>query len=363
MTDSDFNTHRATLIALAGVFFVFCRSSPESPIEVITPVPVLTVANEEVCPVFAHQSWVEKRTSVSRFAYWSEFGRIPGSLSRDHSGGGWLMSGKELVACLCGASLRANPHIIGTDRICPACKQGVYVLPSPEAAEYLAINTRAIKQSKKGKARWRTSDGFEGFVEEVALHELKGRGWQGIWAEDAFFSTVTALLFWDVVFARLDGVWSGMFETFPSEQEDMPRYLFSSDFAKRRQELLTSRIAKLRRCDITQELSAQHSAHYGKRCRMVWNWDRFPQQTLVDAVQNLGTDGVLAISNRLLEDYGNNRRGLPDLFIWRRELPAFAEVKGTGDKLSTEQTDWLAYLSQNKFKAFVVNVHETEENG
>jgi hypothetical protein len=39
-----------------------------------------------------------------------------------------------------------------------------------------------------------------------------------------------------------------------------------------------------------------------------------------------------------------NRSGLPDLFIWKDGVGAFAEVKGPGDSLSEQQKAWASFL-------------------
>lgn len=54
-----------------------------------------------------------------------------------------------------------------------------------------------------------------------------------------------ALLFWDVIFARLPGVYSPEFDEFPSTMQDMPIDFFSEEFYSKRKSLIDKRISEL----------------------------------------------------------------------------------------------------------------------
>ena len=45
--------------------------------------------------------------------------------------------------------------------------------------------------------------------------------WDG-WSEDSYWSFIMALSFWDIIFARLPGVYSNMLGDFPGRLQDMP---------------------------------------------------------------------------------------------------------------------------------------------
>ena len=65
---------------------------------------------------------------------------------------------------------------------------------------------------------------------------------------------------------------------------------------------------------------------------------------------------MLSILVRLLKNFNENRRGLPDLFIWKNAEHAFAEVKGPGDSLSESQKAWLNGLQDLGENTILVNI-------
>jgi hypothetical protein len=206
------------------------------------------------------------------------------------------------------------------------------------------ISIAATKTTEHGKARFRLPDQFEGYVEQVALHHLGSEGWNGLWGENHVWWTLMALLFWDVIFARIEGVWEPLFGPFPSKMQDMPQDLFRPEFFTRRERLITERLSILEVTDLNQELNRAYANHYGKPCRPIENWDKFSLSDLQNVVAHLDKSKLISILVRLLKNFNENRRGLPDLFIWKNADHAYAEVKGPGDKLSESQKSWFNAL-------------------
>ncbi len=70
-------------------------------------------------------------------------------------------------------------------------------------------------------------------------------------------------------------------------------------------------------------------------------------------------DQLAHVFDRLSRDLWRYRRGLPDLFVLRREAPGFElyEVKSPGDQLRPEQTAWIDYLNDGGIPASILNVH------
>jgi Fanconi-associated nuclease 1 len=225
---------------------------------------------------------------------------------------------------------------------------------SPDA-DVEAIQIRATKVSKRGKARWRLLDGFEGFVEEVGLQYFRTRGWEGLWGEVDVWSTLMALLFWDVIFARLEGVWYPQVD-FPSKRQDMPRDFHSADFYQRRSGMIAGRLEQLASVDLREEIGDSYARNYGRPCRPIWNWDRFTLEELKTAASAVPRRSLLVILDYLMRDFGHNRVGVPDLFLWKDEGAAFAEVKGPTDRLSDDQKRWVAFLRSLGLRTFLVNV-------
>ena len=50
--------------------------------------------------------------------------------------------------------------------------------------------------------------------------------------------------------------------------------------------------------------------------------------------------------NRLLLDFNENGRGLPDLFLVKDDEPLFVEVKAERGKVDTAQEAWHKYMTE-----------------
>jgi tetratricopeptide (TPR) repeat protein len=202
-----------------------------------------------------------------------------------------------------------------------------------------------------GKAFYRGSDGQPITIEQLALEHYRRLGYTGIWTENQYWWTITALLFWDVLFARLPDVFSPQLGPFPSARQDMPRDLFTLDFhprreyliAKRIKELTQTRLFGLRKPNIETELHSSFRRHDGTPCRLIV-WDRFTADDLAIATKALTDSQLFGIMQRLFENFSDHRSGLPDLFLDLSGEPLFVEVKSAKERVAEHQIRWLLYL-------------------
>ena len=178
----------------------------------------------------------------------------------------------------------------------------------------------------------------------MALEYYAGFGYQGVWSEDSYWSFIMALLFWDIIFARLPGVYSNMLGDFPGRLQDMPHDFFRREFYSRRAKMIEERISNLLHCaSISKEISGAYARHKGEPCRPIWNWDAYSLDDLCLGVESISREQLFLIMKRLLVDFGHNRSGLPDLFLYRPK-PLLVEVKTGSDSLRENQVEWLRFL-------------------
>lgn len=216
---------------------------------------------------------------------------------------------------------------------------------------------QAEKISTKGKARWRSPDGTEAFIEEIVLARFRERGLGGLWSENDLWWTIWSLLFWDIIFARIDGVWYPQFGDFPSAHQDMPNDLFKSEFYSRREPMIERRLKHL--CsgvDLAEELEQSYAANHGRRCRPIEDWNKFPLDVLCKVVSKVPPSISCDILRRLMTSFNEHRSGLPDLLLWNSKRILFAEVKSQKERLSQRQHAWIEYLQQIGTRAVVVRV-------
>lgn len=206
--------------------------------------------------------------------------------------------------------------------------------------------------SGSGKAKYLARDGTELSIEQLALRHYSALGCEGFWSENEYWWAVMVLLFWDVVYAKIPGAYSDVFGDFPSQMQDMPRDLFSEEFYSRRKGLIETRLRSLGgdkpggpfRGNISSEIRGAYRAHHGKPCRIL-DWDKYPDvKQLEFAGERLSTAHIAGIMIRLLRDFNNNRRGMPDLFLSCDRTPLFAEVKSEKESVKDEQIAWLRFL-------------------
>jgi Fanconi-associated nuclease 1 len=189
-------------------------------------------------------------------------------------------------------------------------------------------------------------------IEQLALEHYAQLGYQGTWSENEYWWAIMALLFWDVIFAQLPGVYTPEFGAFPSRLQDMPRDFFTDDFYPRRERLIEKRIVDLtrsklfglRKPNIEAELRNAFRRHKGQPCRPI-DWNRIHSiDDLLAAPRVLTDEQLMRIMQRLLVDFDHNRSGLPDLFLYRNQEPLFCEVKSEKERVASHQIGWLHYL-------------------
>jgi len=207
-------------------------------------------------------------------------------------------------------------------------------------------------ETQRGKARFKGSGGQTLTIEQLALERYSQLGYQGAWTGNEYWWAIMALLFWDVIFARLPGVFTPEFGEFPGVMQDMPLDFFSADFYPRRKKLIEERIAELtqpklfglRKANIEADLRSAFRRHRGTPCRPI-DWTRLTKvDSLVMATQVLTDRQLIQILRRLLVNFSDNRSGLPDLFLAHDGIPLFAEVKSEKERVADHQIDWMLYL-------------------
>ena len=204
-----------------------------------------------------------------------------------------------------------------------------------------------------GKSIYQCSNGQEDTIEQAALEHYRSRGYKGVWTENTYWWEIMALLFWDVIFAKIPGTFTPQFGEFPSKMQDMPQDFFKPEFYTRRKGLIEKRIQGftspklfgLVKTSIEDELRTAYKRQYGKPCRPIEDWKRYPLEILLFSLKTLTRDQILLIMKRLLENFNDHRRGLPDLFLANSSgIPKIVEVKAEKEKIAEHQISWIKFL-------------------
>lgn len=231
-------------------------------------------------------------------------------------------------------------------------------------------NVQFDRIQAKGKAKYLLS-GKKMFAEEAAQFLFEKEGYSSIWSENTYWSQLLALLFWDVIFAKVPEAmvtankqiiyleseeYDYMFEHF-FQLNGMPADLFSKEFYLRRKSLIDNRIKELEQKDIAAIVKNCYSKYYSTNCRLIENWKKFSLKQLLVATNFLSHKTLLNILERLLLNFKDFRSGLPDLLAYKQNEILFIEVKSKNDKMSEKQREWQSFLEVNgeNYILFLIN--------
>jgi len=190
-------------------------------------------------------------------------------------------------------------------------------------------------------------------VELLALNYYKSQGYEGIISQNEIWWEILALLFWDVIFAKVDSAvktsegyidindsrFNQLFD-WTLNTSGMPADFFTDEFVRNRGELIINRYKHLLNSSIETEITNSFSKNRNKNCRLIENWNRFTLDDLLFVVRSLNKETLIKICIILISDFVNNRSGLTDLFIVKDGIPTFVEIKSQKDKLSDVQIYW-----------------------
>jgi hypothetical protein len=177
-----------------------------------------------------------------------------------------------------------------------------------------------------------------GSIERHALALLAAAGCRGWHLENSLPLGLAGLVYWDEVFAPVEGAFS-------HPMQMGPRDLFWPDFARVRAAAIETRTAGLRDPHaLRAHLRRTAREKQGVANRLV-HWGAWTPE-LVDALADVATPGLLLdMARRVIGDLERARSGFPDLTVIRPDGGIeFVEVKGPTDQLQAAQRTWLRTL-------------------
>ncbi len=195
----------------------------------------------------------------------------------------------------------------------------------------------------------RVANGDEG-VERAAAAVLLER-WHSVhYVENGLMCGLFGLALWDEIFAPVPGVFHHPFQRGPAD-------MFQREFAGRREERLTRRLAELAAGPLEPVLRDAFRRCHGYQNQWV-NWNLLDEDLLLRALHIIPAGHLLAIWRRILFDPRHNRAGFPDLVAFNDKPGDYAliEVKGPGDTLQDGQRHWLRFFQQVGIPSAVARV-------
>lgn len=184
-------------------------------------------------------------------------------------------------------------------------------------------------------------------IEAHACAEFAAAG-QAAWhMENLFPLGLAGMLFWDIVFAPVEGAFSHPLQT-------GPRDLFWPDFAERRRALIDARLRALSERPVYD----QALRHVGEAKRGIANrlvvWPAWCEARLGALLRVPDHRPILGLASYVLHHLERSRTGFPDLMVLTQSGSlGFCEVKSPNDQLQPAQRTWLRALTALGFSAHV----------
>ncbi|MES5323273.1 VRR-NUC domain-containing protein [Alcaligenes phenolicus] len=174
------------------------------------------------------------------------------------------------------------------------------------------------------------------------------------YVENALFPALLGLLSWDAIFAPLPGAFFHPYQACPADWGN-------PDFVSRRQNLFDQSLSVLDGADYKTVIWQRWQQKRGIQCPLLI-WPALNESLIDQALHCIPAQHLQLVFKRILQDWRDNRSGLPDLvrFMPAQQSYELIEVKGPGDRLQDNQRRWLSYFEQHAIPARVCYVTRPE---
>ncbi|MBN1351391.1 VRR-NUC domain-containing protein [candidate division KSB1 bacterium] len=188
-------------------------------------------------------------------------------------------------------------------------------------------------------------------VEQAALNYYAQNGYDAYYVENSLMRGLFGLAFWDIIFMPVSGCFFNKYQRGPLD-------IYTDDFRRQREKEINNRLSEISADDEWHEkLLDQYQAKFGINNYLV-NWSALDENLLRRACNLIPRNHLVAIFSRLSFDLRNNRRGFPDLILFKESQKSYkwVEIKGPGDRLQANQKRWLMVFEQANIPYEVVYV-------
>jgi hypothetical protein len=170
------------------------------------------------------------------------------------------------------------------------------------------------------------------------------------YVENSLINSLFGLLCWDAVFAPVRGAFFHPFQAAPLD-------LFTAQFVRRRRALFDRCLGWLEPGAYRTVIRENFASKYGLQSPFV-SWVAIPEELLELALDCIPAPHLRRFFERLLEDLGDHRSGLPDLIQFRTDEQRYQmiEVKAPGDRVQDNQRRWIDYCLQQDLPVAICQV-------
>lgn len=190
------------------------------------------------------------------------------------------------------------------------------------------------------KSVWRSDDGSECNVEQVAIQYYEKQGYKGLHCENGIIRMIVVLLFWDVLFAPILGAFETPYQTEPFD-------LRTDSFYESRFDIIQEQLREIesgKHLEIIETVDKRERPRQTVCMGINWNYEF---EDIIEIAECIGPSPLASLCKLFFQEFGQRQGGMPDLCCWdfEKKLCLFSEVKGPGDKLSKTQQEWIEALA------------------
>jgi hypothetical protein len=185
-----------------------------------------------------------------------------------------------------------------------------------------------------------TIDAPRADIEQQALELLLQPGEWGAHVENSLLRTFTGLIYWQAIFADIQGAFTNPFQTGPND-------LYSDDFAFVRADLIDSIERNIADDNALEAHLQERFEHKIGVANSLVDWHMFDEIPLTDFLQAIPKADIRKLCAFLIRNLSQRRAGLPDLLVVHGAQDyEFVEVKGPTDQLQPGQRVWFKHFAR-----------------
>lgn len=190
-------------------------------------------------------------------------------------------------------------------------------------------------------------------VESIAIEYFTDRGYQGIHGENYLWNNLFGLTFW---YELLDS----SFDTYHHPLQRTSSDIHKQDFFYNRKLQLKNRLDTIRtRKSWLADVGQLIEEKTGISNQFVY-WHTDIRSHMSTMLKYMPLKGAKLMMMEMAKNLKENRKGFPDLLVWKDDEYCFYEVKSPNDQLSAQQLFWIDFMQSHKISADVLKLKYTE---
>ncbi|KAJ7685709.1 hypothetical protein DFH06DRAFT_1159187 [Mycena polygramma] len=227
-------------------------------------------------------------------------------------------------------------------------------IPEPaKASKFVYRAERVATTEKKKICEWKSEDGDVGSIETLVSQHYEV-DFKRVIPGGSLLTTLFTLLFWDIIFMPVVGVWETDFQTCPLD-------LCEDTFYSSRRAAIDLRLSDIKRGKARSFLDLHDRQHRATKVAAVGvRWDLCPRKDLAAVVECIPPGTLSAICEMFYEHYVEACVGAPDLIAWDAEREAYklVHIKAPGYPCTKSKKAWRDVLARGETDQEICEVVE-----